>query len=264
MRTPNAIGRGIVGLALLFAAMSPAIASAQQDPHDPRNAAEAHYQAAVRLFGEGRYREALDEFDVAIELSPEPVFYCNRAVVLIKLEESLEALQSLETCRDTFAGDPVELAQIDAQASGVGAFVRHVGPSATRVAQRVASEGVSVAPRDDGWGLSDVGYLSLGAGAAVLASAATLDLLSEDLRADFEAEASGEAGTSYVRYRELRDEFETRQAIFAWLTIGGLALAITGVSLVTYDLIVGEESVEVVLSPRLGASGAGAELLLRF
>jgi tetratricopeptide (TPR) repeat protein len=124
-------------LAVLLAASLLSTSASAQDapapapevPSKTRATAETHYQTAVSLFGEGRYREALDEFDAAIAASPESIFYCNRAIALIKIQEPEAALESLETCQSTHSGDDSELASIDAQRAGVSVLVHHVQPS---------------------------------------------------------------------------------------------------------------------------------------
>lgn len=205
-----------------------------------RQAADQHYGEAVRLFGQGRYREAIEEFDRAITLSPEPVFYCNRGIAFIKINEWEGALDDLRTCRQTYEGSEAEIAQIDAQYQGLRTFVRDVRPRAIEVAQDIASgelapKVVTVAEPEDPWNVELLGHLSTGTGAVLLTAALTLDYLSGDLRDEFVAESQGGPGTSAKRYRELRDELETRQNVFTGLTISGATLVVTGVSVLTYS-----------------------------
>lgn len=246
---------------------------AQDDGPSPDVEADRHYGEAVRLFGEGRYREAIEEFDRAIALTDEPVFYCNRGIALIKLNEWDAALEDLRTCRQTFEGDAAELAQIDAQYRGLRAFVRSVRPRAIEVAQDMAAADiepkvVEISEPQSFWNTELLGHLSLGTGTALLTAAITLDFLSSDLRDEFVAESQGGPGTSPQRYLELRDELETRQTVFAGLTISGAALAVTGVSILTYTWFFAEEPIasgeasEISIAPTDG--GAALQLRLEF
>lgn len=198
-----------------------------------------HYNEAARLFGEGRYREAIDEFDQAIALAQEPVFYCNRGIAFIKINEWDAALADLHSCRQTYKGSAQEIAQIDAQYKGLRAFVRVVRPRAIEVAQDFASgqirpRVVKIPEPQSPWDVALLGHISTGTGAVLLTAALTLDYLSGDLRDEFVAESEGGPGTSRKRYRELRDELETRQTVFTGLTISGATLVVAGVSVLTY------------------------------
>lgn len=236
--------------------------------------ADKHYGEAVRLFGEGRYREAIEEFNQAIALAEEPVFFCNRGIALIKLNEWNAALSDLKTCQSTFRGSPAEVAQIDAQYKGLRAFVRGVRPRAMEVARDIAAgditpKVVEVTTKQSPWNIELAGHLSLGTGAALLTAAVTLDYLSGALRDDFVAESEGGAGTSPERYRQLRDELETRQDVFTALTISGATLAVTGVSVLAYTWFFEDDPAEqsstagsVSLAPT--DSGAALQLHLEF
>ena len=241
---------------------------------EQRRAADRRYEIAVRLFGEGRYREAIDEFSRAIELSGEPVFYCNRGVAFIKVNEWDAALEDLHTCRSTFQGSPAELAQIDAQYRGLQAFVRGVRPRAIEVARDIATGQieptvVKVSEKESPWNVELLGHLSLGTGSVLLTTALTLDYLSADLREDFVEQSQGGLGTSEQRYRDLRDELETRQQVFTGLLISGAALAVTGISVLTYTWFIADEpsdqapqAAELAVEPRDG--GASLHLRLDF
>ena len=112
----------------------PASVSAQQDVSDADRAA-GHYDIAVQMINGGRYREAVEEFGRAIEIAPEPVFYCNRAVALMRIREIGRAAADLRTCSDTFEGSDEERAQIDAQAHAVGLVASHMRARGRAVAQ---------------------------------------------------------------------------------------------------------------------------------
>jgi tetratricopeptide (TPR) repeat protein len=244
---------------LCLALCAPALAHAE-------DSAEDHYQSAARLFGEGRYREALEEFDAAIAIAPEPIFYCNRAVVLIKLQELDAALASMKTCRDTFRGEERELAQIDAQLQALTIFVRNLQRHATSTATTIATRPRDAGrpkPKQSSWSAADTGYIGLGVGAALLGSAATLDLLSADLVEDYKAASTG---SDPDRYQQTRDDLSQRQRIFWGLTIGGSILAATGAGLVIYHFLSDDEedAPRATISPMISPDGAGVVFDLRF
>lgn len=229
-----------VSLLLVWAIVLHALPAAAEDPHSPAQRAESHYQLAVRLFGEGRYREALDEFDTAIALSPESIFFCNRAIVLLQLREAERALESLETCQRTHSGGREELADIDAQRAAVNVVVHHI-TSGARDTVSAMNAPVLVAPAPTGWGMTETGFLLAGIGAAALASAATLDFLSADLHADFVASSTADvtATQSIAQRREqydaLRQRYVTRQRVWLGLTAVGALTAATGLTLVVWS-----------------------------
>jgi tetratricopeptide (TPR) repeat protein len=242
-----------------------------QTQDDVGQSADRHYGEAVRLFGQGRYHEAIDEFDRAIELGGEPIFFCNRGVALIKLNEWESALSDLRTCRQTFDGEADELAQIDAQHRGLRAFVRGVRPRAVEVARDIAAGDISprvvqVNEPQSPWNLELAGHLSLGSGAVLLTAALMLDYLSSDLREDFITESKGGPGTSEQRYRELRDDISTRRKVLAGLGISGAVLATTGVSILTYSWFFADDAEQ---EPTAGSMSVapfedGASLQLQF
>ena len=97
------------------------------------------------------------------------------------------------------------------------------------------------APVQEGFGLSDMGYVTLGIGGALLASAATVDWLSGDLREEFINESQGGPATSSERYDDLRDRVQTRQTVFWGLGASGAALAVAGVGMLVWDLAASPE-----------------------
>jgi tetratricopeptide (TPR) repeat protein len=208
-----------------------------QDPHSQESEAESHYQTAVRLFGEGRYREALDEFDAAIAIRPESIFYCNRAVVLIQLGETSEALDSLETCQETFSGGEAELAEIDAQRQAVEVIVRGIRPSSLETVSGINAPTPVTDTRGPGWNKGSSGYLLIGIGGALLASAATLDLLSADLKQQFVDESTGPRGSTEETYQELRQRYVDRQRIWLGLTAAGGVFTLSGITLLAMHLL---------------------------
>lgn len=252
----------VCSVAILHIGVVPAAA---QDPHSGESA-EQHYQTAVSLFGEGRYREALDEFDEAIAISPEPIFYCNRAVVLVKLREPVAAVESMQICRNTFEGSEAELAQIDAQTQAMETFVATVRLSSSEVARSIASGPVVVVEAPDqaerkGWTMADTGYVTLAFGLAAVGSALTLDLLSADIRDEFLAEAEGGPGTSRERYDELKADYDQRQTVFLILSGVGAGLVLLGTGLVVWDWT-SDDTVSASVAPTDG--GVAGSIRIRF
>lgn len=218
---------------VLLAVLWTSHASTQELP--PKQRAEGHYQTAVKLFGEGRYAEALAEFDQAIAISPESIFYCNRAVVLIELDEAAEALESLETCQRTHSGSAEELAAIDAQRAAVSVITSHVQPGALGTVSLINAPIVAPAePASRGWTRVETGILLMGIGGAAFASAATLDFLSKDLKDDLRiaSEARVDGGADYAQrqreYDEARIAYRNRQRVWIGLTAGGALFTLTG------------------------------------
>jgi tetratricopeptide (TPR) repeat protein len=237
----------LLSCSILVAALLVALpAYAQQDNTGETSAeerADAHYQEAVRLMNGGRYREAVEEFTAAIDLSPSPVLFCNRGVALIKLAEWEDALRDLRTCRDDYETNEEEMAQIDAQYQGVRAMVRTLRPRAIEVARDVAAGDiepekvteVKVVEGNKPFDSETLGHLATGTGAVLWTAALTLDFLSKDVREDFVAESRGGPGTSQQRYDELRREVRNRQRVFIGLGVAGSALTLTGISLLSYN-----------------------------
>ncbi len=246
----------LLSIALLIATLLVASSAHAQAPSPATGTAESHYQSAVRLFGEGRYGEALGEFDAAIALSPESIFFCNRAIVLIKLQEPEAALQSLETCQQTHAGDQAELAEIDAQRAAVQVMVGHVRPSVLDTVSLINAPSVAPDARS-GWTWTSTGVLLMSIGGAAIASAATLDFLSKDLQQTLQARATAVivADGDYLRrqaeYDEARKRYVDRQRIWLGLTAAGAVLTVTGATLVVSQWIssTGSTDVEVGLTP---------------
>lgn len=227
--------------------------------------AEGHYQSAVRLFGEGRYGEALEAFDAAIALSPESIFYCNRAIVLIKLQEAEAALASLEACQRSHAGGPAELAEIDAQRAAVAVLVSHIRPGVLASVSAINAPRVNIdEPR--GWTRTETGILLLGFGGAAFASAATLDFLSRDLRTELDARSRAliTPGNDYARrqaeYDEARESYVRRQRVWIALTATGAVFTLTGATFVISRLLASEDSSEI----EVGILGAGTGFVLTY
>jgi len=236
-------------LLIFIAALAlPSLAIAQTE-------AELRYQEAVRLFGEGRYRESLGAFDQAIELEPQSVFYCNRALVLLKLQETSLALVSMQKCRELFVGDTAELASIDAQVKGLEVYEFHLKPKTMTIARDIAAGPLDRGISDStSWDVGDTGFVLLGISAALIASAATLDLLSADLKEDFVHESEGGPGTSIARYNDLKERLKTRQTIFYGLGLTGIGLGIAGGALLVYHY---SSQPETIALPYIGPDGFG-------
>lgn len=244
---------------------------AQDEPvEDPAATADKHYQQAMLLFNQGRYNEAVKHFNDAIELAPDPIYYCNRAVAHVKLDELNRAIESMTICRDTI-GDPNEAALIDAQLNALRVFQEQLRPSARQVATSInTSNSPPIKPpviikKDEGWGLSDFGIISLAIGGALAASAITLDVLSaEDVETLKKEHQSGDKR----RYDEAKASIEQRQPLWIGLSAAGATFALLGVSLIIIDLSTDDDAPEqaapITLSPAVSPDGFGAQLHWRF
>jgi tetratricopeptide (TPR) repeat protein len=194
--------------------------------------AEAYYVQALQLFNEGRYQDSLEHFNRAIDLNANPIYYCNRAAVELKLKESRAALDSLRLCRDHFdSGDRSEMVEIDAEIKALEVFVDGVDHTSRSVAASIAGGLYG----DDGPGGSgdNDGLLLLGAwttagvAALSLSAALVLDLMTQPVIEDFEKEA--ESGRDRSRYDELRSTINSRKLIISSLaTVGAVTLVTSG------------------------------------
>ena len=247
--------RFLLGLLVALAAVAPTNVAAQTDPHASKIDAEARYQTAVRLFGEGRYREALDEFDAAIALTPESIFFCNRAIVLIQLTEVEAALESLETCQSTFTGEPGELAAIDAQRSAVDLVVRVVRPGTLDTVSAMTTPVVIQDPTGAGWTRASTGYVLLAAGGALLASAATFDILSSSVRDTLDDMIANPRTVTEEQFRAQLNEYKSRQRIWLLLTGGGALATLTGATLVVTHWLADDAASGVQVEASVVAGG---------
>lgn len=281
----------VTGLLCVAHLGAPPTARAQQGDApaiSPAELANKHYAMAVQLYSQGRYRESTQEFDKAIALQPLPAFYCNRALPLLKLDEHKRAVESLRACRDTFDGADADRAKIDAQLLGVEAAALRVQAQARSQAQRIAlGPATKVTPDPNPIkrpppSPSKVPYVFIALGGASLASGLTLDLLSSDLRDDFERESQGGAGTSPQRYESLRQDLKGRRTVFYALSGAGVLLTTVGVILLATG---GEDAPPAkdkppagkpeatpapatkpaaMIAPALGPGQAGVQVLMRW
>ena len=81
--------------------------------------AERHYDRANRLFEKGRFRDALREFNLAIQFDPqEPDFFNDRGLVWDKLGVAERALDLLNRKRDVNVYAMTELSDSDDETDG--------------------------------------------------------------------------------------------------------------------------------------------------
>ncbi len=232
-------------LALMLVAAGATTAAAQSDA----DKAEAFYLQAVEFFNAGRYQEALENFDQAIALQPEAVFYCNRATVLKKLGEHLEALSSMEACMERFEvyddESAEEKAQITAEVQAMQVALRNVSPTSRGVATNIATRPsvgggggggggpdlVIVGPSgpgntDEGTdGVTIAAWSAAGVAGAALTAALITDLVTQPLIEDFERTA--QEGTNRDRYDALRAAIDQRKVIVGSLVVVGSVAAIS-------------------------------------
>lgn len=239
--------------------------------------AEQHYRMAVQFYGQGRYRESVEEFDLAIELHDDPVMHCNRAVPLIKLGELREARQSLILCRDSYAAEDQERAEVDAEVLALGLIIDAVSSRSLEVvrsiqSRREAKAAVVFAPvpepePDSGRRVGAkgvVGMSLLGAGALAGVGAAILDWMSGSMVDEFRDQSRGGPGTSAARHEELRGQIQQRQRLFLGLTGASVALSTIGATLVVWELTNVARSDGQGLSLQAGADQITVQLKLHF
>ena len=253
--TGQLLARALLALALL---VGPAQAYAQEGGEDEESEeARAErvsnlYVSAVKLYNEGRNREAIAKFDEAIALDPQPVFHCNRAAVLLKVSELGRAIEDLEVCRDKYASTPEERAQIDAQLQAVAlvdnTLLNHSRSVDVEIANPSTSNGsdsVVIVQPDPPGGETDtdkrrgplrwVGYTTIALGSALMVSAGALDLASADLKNRYIQESNGGPGTTQEEYEKLRGMMERRQLAFYAMGFAGIGLNTIGISSLIID-----------------------------
>ncbi len=229
--TPRAARLAALTLAFALAfTCAQATTAYAQAPSDAEQA-EAFYLQALQLYNAGRYREALDSFDRAIELQPDPIFFCNRGAVLLKLKEHRDALAALQRCRrDLTPDDPEELHSIDAEVHALALNVEVVSPSARAIARRHADADALAAnpPNLDNdpvlhtlaWGTGGFAVLALGGALAV-------DLLTLSVIDEYEDAAA--AGDDPKRYNDLQSVIQQRRVLIgSLLSVGLLSAATSG------------------------------------
>ena len=204
--------------------------------------AEEHYRMAVQLYGQGRYRESVEEFDRALELYEDPLVHCNRAVPLLRLGELREARESLEVCRDSYEEESEDHRTIDAQVQGLKIIIEEVMPRSVEVARDIAAGpravGEQVVPVSDPrlGGVGGAGIVLMAAGATTGVMALVVDVRSSELVEEFQRQSRGGEGTSAGRHEELRQELEGRQTLFYGLSAAAVGLGVVGSGLLGVEL----------------------------
>lgn len=235
--------------------------------------AGAYYARAVELYNQGRNREALDEFDKAIDAVPSPVYFCNRGIVLLKLEENLRAIEDLRTCRDTYEDlDEGGRAKIDAQIKALEIFELVFSPNARQAARDIArgpdqpvviERPVVIPPPDNSSASRGIGWSMLGLGLVSLGGAAGLDIASRSMLEDFK---DSRYDADNTRHQDLQLTLAKRQTAFYALSITGGALAIAGVTTLIVDKLRRDraEDPAMLIAPEVSREGASLQFHLRF
>lgn len=238
----------------------PSHASAQQPP---QSSAEEEYAHAIQLYNEGRNREALAAFDRAIARSPDPVYRCNRAVVLVVLEEYDRAIEDLTRCRDEYQMPDEKKAYIDAQLKALTVFERVLKPHAREAAALIASPPRLVTtPPDRGpitpvtppppasRPLRPVGWVALGLGTGALLGAGGLEFYS---RHDVQRykESCLQAASPAPDCAALQTSLRPQQNLSRLLLGSGALLALGGVTLL---IVTRQEPAPTQVTPTIQAA----------
>ena len=273
-------------IASLCAIFLPATALAQEtaprEDADTQAAAE-DYARAIKLYNEGKNREALQAFNAAISKSSEPVYLCNRAVVLMTLEEYALAISDLKTCRDTYDMSDLERAYIDAQLKALSTFEYVLQPKSRAIAERIAnppqardtssdtpdpdpSRGNLQPPPEATSPLRATGWVALGTGAGALIGVAALELITRQEVRTFRQQCLDlpppHGGTDCAR---LQSTLVTQQKLSRVLLVSGGALSILGGSLLWLSRPAPEPHARRwKLSPELSRHGAALRYQLDF
>ncbi len=198
---------------------------------NPEEQAEAFYQQAIQQLGSGRYREALASFDEAIKLVPNPIFYCNRSSVLLKLKEGREALASMEICLERLEiEDPQERATLDSEVKALRLAIEGLEPNSQRIARQIATR--LVIPKqgppeevDAASGMEIAAWTTGAIGGVSLAGALVLELLTQPLVEEYKEVARD--GEDQTRFNNLKLVLEQRKLLIGALVLTGAATAIT-------------------------------------
>lgn len=267
----------LLGGLLLFCGAAAAQSAEKADNLGAMERAEQHYRMAVQFYGQGRYRESVEEFDMAIALHDDPVMHCNRAVPLIRLGELREATQSLRLCRDSYAEEDPERAVVDAEVAALSLIIDIVSVRSLEMVGAIGSKergerAVVVAPtpqvepikgrRVSGKGVA--GMALIGAGALAGVGAAVLDMVSAPMVEEFREQSRGGIGTSPGRHEELRLQIQQRQRLFWGLTGAGVAVASVGAGLIIWELTGAMKEDARAVSLQIGRDQFAVELQLRF
>lgn len=257
--------------ALLLLALSPGHALAASS----EELAAEEYAKAIQLYNAGRNREAIAAFERAITHSPQPVYFCNRAVVLLTLEEHARAIEDLTRCRDTYEMEPQELALVSAQLDALTLVERGVKRRARQIAAQIADRPTptpiptpiqpETPPPRQGSAARTLGWVSLALGTSALTSALTLSAVSQERVTAFGRDCQ-QPPSPAPSCAEDRAILRQRQAGFWGLAAGSAVLGITGIVILratrSRDESPDTTAAEVTLTPAISAERAG--LLLQF
>jgi PEGA domain/Tetratricopeptide repeat len=83
-------------IALLAVSAAPALAKEPKKPSSEQKAADRHFKSGVALFKEGKFKEALAEFERAYEIAPHPLVLYNIAGCHRELSSYGEAIRFYE------------------------------------------------------------------------------------------------------------------------------------------------------------------------
>lgn len=210
--------------------------------------AEHHYQLGAQLFGQGRYREALEAFDRSLTAFDDPLVHCNRAAALLRIDEVRGARDALIICRDSYENGSEDFQFIDAQVHGLTIYVEYVRPRSIEVARDIAMGpperrepleepflAAELEPRLSGLGGSGIVLLSVAVAGGV--GAFVFDLRSAALVEAYRRESLGGPGTSRERYQSLREELEERQAVFQVISLASIGFGVLGATMLGVDLV---------------------------
>lgn len=239
------------------------------------------YARGAQLYNEGRNREALEAFNSAVSKADDPIYVCNRAVVLITLEEYDRAIDDLTVCRDTYEMPDESRAQVDAQLKALDRFESMLRPRAREVARLIANPPAPTKTTDPeptdpqpvtspASPLRSAGWVSLGLGAGALVGMSAVEVVNRDEVARYKtdcADAGNLSGDVLAMCKSSQQTLKTQRRLARTLLISGGALGMTGVVLLlTTRRPAAKESAPRTwrLTPELGRDGARVVWTLSF
>ena len=245
----------LVLIAIVMAAVFwPGAADAQA-----RDSAQVHFEKGAALYYDGRYSEALVEFQLAQAADSNPLFLMNIALVQWRLDHLGAAIDAAEraarspdldaklasqnsartwawrvtlTARDATRNEAVTITQPGTRELASARAATEVPPAAVREE-----------PRRNRGPLLWLGMTAAGVGTAALGGWGVMEVtLTADFRALQDARDAGNA----AQYEVVGARIQRRQAIAKPLLLGGGALALTGLTMLLVNGLTASETAPTV------------------
>lgn len=241
-----------VVLCVLAAAPTPGVAQTDTER------VEALFAEGAALYRAGKYRAAIERFDAAYAIYPEPNLLYNKARAHEALGEIDAALDAYQRC----AASPEVDAEVKAKAERKASMLEQAKATSAKVpAARAPSSGVTPgagatirAPDDGGSGLTVAKWGLLGVGAALAVTGSVFFALGAQDHGDISsaADPSGVGTLTRVEAQALSDDGTQKKTIGVGLGAGGIA-ALAGAALL-FVLDGDDDAGQVAFGPTAGGA----------